>query len=353
MQEYLASWTLALAVFTAGCVEPSGDSSDDAGVDREDAGESATDGGAADAGGDPPGPPCEGPPGLYQDDACELVAEGVVSYTPRFPLWTDGVRKERFIALPYGARIDASDPDRWIFPVGTRLWKNFIVEGKRVETRELVKVRDGDGIAAWEYAAYAWDEAGRSATPIPQGVIDTLGTNHDIPSSSDCEQCHAPAAADMVLGFSAIQLNHPDSELRLDDLNDDGWFVEGQSVSTSEADVPGDATAQAALGYLYGNCAHCHVDGLVPAPAGLEMHLYVGDTTVEGTEAYRTAVNTLGEWLAPGSPPAAVDRIEPGLPEESSIWLRVSNGEMPPLGIETVDPHGLAALGAWITALAD
>src|SRR4051812_15062313 len=55
-------------------------------------------------------PRCEGPPGLYQDEHCQVLAEGVRSYSPRYPFFSDGASKERFVYLPRGAKIDASDP---------------------------------------------------------------------------------------------------------------------------------------------------------------------------------------------------------------------------------------------------
>ena len=74
--------------------------------------------------------------GLYADVATKRVAEGLLAFTPQYPLWSDGARKSRWIALPPGTSIDASDPDAWVFPVGTRLWKEFAFE-RRIETRYL------------------------------------------------------------------------------------------------------------------------------------------------------------------------------------------------------------------------
>jgi hypothetical protein len=47
----------------------------------------------------------------------------VVAFAPQYPLWSDGAGKRRWLSLPPGQAIDASDPDAWQFPVGTRLWK--------------------------------------------------------------------------------------------------------------------------------------------------------------------------------------------------------------------------------------
>ncbi len=62
----------------------------------------------------------------------------------------DGAGKRRWIALPPGTAIDGSDPDGWIFPVGTRLWKEFAFD-RRVETRYLERTSEG-----WRFATYLW-----------------------------------------------------------------------------------------------------------------------------------------------------------------------------------------------------
>ena len=58
-----------------------------------------------------------------------------VEFTPRYPLWTDGMSKRRWLHVPTGASIDKSDPDAWEFPRGTRAWKEFSRDGVPVETR--------------------------------------------------------------------------------------------------------------------------------------------------------------------------------------------------------------------------
>src|SRR5690606_34275934 len=83
--------------------------------------------------------------GLYRDIRKGELAEGVRFYVPRFELWTDGAEKRRWIALPPGTRIDTSDMEDWQFPVGTKLWKEFVRDGVRVETRLLQKTGPGAG----------------------------------------------------------------------------------------------------------------------------------------------------------------------------------------------------------------
>ena len=63
--------------------------------------------------------------GLYADVETLQIDARHLAFAPQYPLWTDGATKRRWISLPPGSAIDASDPDAWVFPAGTRLWKEF------------------------------------------------------------------------------------------------------------------------------------------------------------------------------------------------------------------------------------
>ena len=58
-------------------------------------------------------------------------------FAPQYPLWTDGATKRRWVYLPPGAPIDARDAAEWQFPAGTRFWKEFSFNGRKVETRMI------------------------------------------------------------------------------------------------------------------------------------------------------------------------------------------------------------------------
>src|SRR3954468_10090688 len=51
--------------------------------------------------------------GLYTDIATGELAPGVLLFTPRFPLWSDGSEKQRWLLLPNGTQIDTSNMDDW------------------------------------------------------------------------------------------------------------------------------------------------------------------------------------------------------------------------------------------------
>ena len=285
--------------------------------------------------------------GLYSDIASETLAPGVVAYRPRYELWSDGAEKRRWLFLPENATIDSSDPDFWHFPVGTKAFKEFVRDGVRVETRLVHKTGPGD--ADWVMVAYQWNAAQTDAFPVPDGVTDASGTAHDIPSQMDCVFCHEKLSG-RLLGVGAIQLGHDDGDLTLRSL------VESGRLSHPPDDVapalPGDASAQAALGYLHANCGTCHnPTSSAFLRTDLDTWLRVEAlSSVQATALYQTAVGVENDTMFSTSPL----RIAPGSTTDSEIYrrmtLRTQRG-MPPLGTELLDDAGLAAVSAFILGL--
>jgi len=301
--------------------------------------------------------------GLYADFTTREVDPAHLAFAPQYPLWTDGAAKRRWISLPPGTAIDASDPDAWVFPVGTRFWKEFSFGGRRVETRFMERAADGQ----WRYAVYEWSADGSEAALVPaQGRRGAYplggGRSHAIPSVSDCKVCHE-ASPSTVLGFSLLQLSPdrdpeaPHSEpppapgVDLEYLVDHGLLVglpEANRRSPPRI-AAADATERAALGYLHGNCGHCHT-----APGKLEnvgLFLRYAATSAE-EPAIESAVGRPVKDPAPGQSPDAVLRIEPGHPERSALAERMGSRyaalQMPPLGTELVDEAALALVRQWI-----
>jgi hypothetical protein len=287
--------------------------------------------------------------GLYADLAdSEALAPGVVEYRPLFELWADAAEKRRFLFLPSGGVIDSSDMDYWTFPVGTRAFKEFTTDGVRVETRMLAKAADG----SWLMLGFEWNAEGTDAIAVPRGSENVGGTQHDIPSQVMCRECHENMP-DTLLGVGAVQLSHTLGGLTLDDLIGDGRLTD---VPPAPIELPGDAVAQAALGYLHANCGNCHNRRSGDFPmVHLELFLEVDSLSdVEATPSYRTTVGVPFEGVPP-SPDLAEVRVAPGDPEGSALYQRMSVREvlvqMPPLATEIPDDDGLRSVGAWITAL--
>ena len=236
-------------------------------------------------------------------DATGLGAAAKTEFTPRHALWSDGQAKRRWIALPAGAAIDKSDPDRGEFPRGTRAWKEFSRDGKRNETRFIERGADG----LWRYATYAWSADGAKATLAPEDGIPERG----IPSRADCVACHEGAAVPL-LGFSAVQL---DTEL------------------------------PPALGYLHGNCGHCHNDGALPA-LGLALAQSAAEPAASAARTLRSLTQVESRIRLHGT--AAADRPTILLARMQS---RDPFTRMPPLGVEIVDAAGVALVERWLGQL--
>ena len=304
---------------------------------------------------------CSGPPELYSDDNCKTLAEGVRSYRPLYELWADGAGKERFIYLPPGTQIDTANPDRWNFPVGTRIYKTFSLNGKRLETRVMRKHTAGPSIDNWTFTAYAWSDDQRKADAADaNGASNVLGTQHDIPSQMQCKTCHSMQGADAVNGFGAIQLNHDRRGWSLRKLIDADLLANGTSsqpnVTLSNARLPGDIFARDALGYLHGNCGNCH-GGPMPR-AGLSLWSVVGTRNVSDTGVAKTGVcQCLTRWRDRSARDGAkyVLRVAPGDAAHSGIIGRMAvrgmGEQMPPIGSEVIDMIGLDTVSDFIDEL--
>lgn len=292
---------------------------------------------------------------------------GLLSFSPQYPLWSDGTTKQRWIMLPPGTSIDATDPEAWEFPAGTRLFKDFSL-GRRIETRVIERRADG----GWEFGVYVWDEEERQAWLAPARGIAALpvagapGGRYTIPSRSDCQACHEGARVP-VLGFSALQLSperdplapHADarSQVDLHELVRMGKLhgLPQQLLESPPRIAARTPVERAALGYLHANCGHCHAaatgtDAAVPVDLRLAQDL--------GGPASSAAV--LASLLdAPsrfrGSSDGADVIATPGRPDAGVLLERMRSRDprtqMPPLGTAKPDAEGLALIQDWLESL--
>jgi hypothetical protein len=290
-------------------------------------------------------PPRLSETGLYEGAGPTALARDVRAYAPAHELWSDGAQKRRWIRLPAGARVDSADMNSWDFPVGTRLWKEFSRDGRRIETRLLARVdATADG---WLALAYAWNVAGTEAFARPDGVENALETSHSVPEARACMTCHG-GRAHRVLGFSAVQLAHPDrapGDLTLARLVDEGLLTVPPRAPPA---IPGAPAEVAALGYLHANCGSCHNSARPPRassyapPPTLDLWLRAETLSApSATPTYRTAI---GRFVVPGAP------------IESPLYRRAAGlgwflPRMPPIATAVVDRAGLATLERWIIGL--
>ena len=289
--------------------------------------------------------------GLYADLASDRTAPDVAAYRPQFALWSDGADKRRWVSLPRGSVIDTSDMDNWRFPQGSKFWKEFSVEGKRVETRLLYKSGPTDD--DWIALSYVWNEAQDEAIAAPWGVVDARG-DHDVPAAGECMACHGGRRG-RVLGFSAIQLaesKDPPADGEAPAAIDLHELIEREQLSDLPSDhleVPGNSVERAALGYLHANCSHCHNQAR-PESSGarcfdprkdFDFTLSVNSLdSPQSTPVYRTAMGSA---------------FEPGNPDGSKAIDLVSDRglfkQMPPLATEHVDTEAVANLRLWVAGL--
>jgi hypothetical protein len=290
--------------------------------------------------------------GLFADVANAVHAADVLPFEPLYKLWSDGAQKQRWIHLPATELIDSSDMDHWIFPVGTKAWKEFSSNDKRVETRMLHKVAED----RWVMIAYQWREDLSDADAVPAGVVNARGTQHDIPSNAQCVRCHGNLP-DVLLGASAVQLSHALPGVTLEKLSNEGHLTH---PAPHNYILPGSAAAKAALGYLHANCGHCHNPGSPVYTALKARSPYTGGPrlwetvaglgSVEQTDGYASTV------LQPNAILPHLHIIEPHDPDHSELVVRMSQRgasslQMPPIATKVVDMEGLAKVRAWIQSL--
>ncbi len=259
--------------------------------------------------------------GLYVDG---VRSRDAVPFEPRFPLWSDGVDKRRWLLLPMGTTIETIDPTNWSFPVGTRLFKEFSLDGARLETRMSTRLDSG-----WVAVAYRWDAAERDAVRVPDGVVDVGGTPHDVPSAGECVACHGGREA-FVLGVSAVQLSTATRE---------DWYAAGWLSDPPSGELALRSESADGLGVLHANCSHCHnaerqnLDVPCYTPwQDFDLTLPHDVRALDATPAVQTASRMLGEL----GDSRVIDRM--------SVRGDTARRFMPPLASERVDAEGVAAV---------
>lgn len=306
--------------------------------------------------------------GLYAAGSTKEIHPDNLAFSPQYPLWSDGATKRRWLRLPPGAFIDASRPDAWVFPPGTRLWKEFSV-GRRVETRLIERLADG----SWRFAAYVWAEDGSDATLAPAAGVAALAVReapegrYTVPGEADCRACHEGPAVP-VLGFSALQLS-PDRDplaphaepLRPDHVTLQTLVARGlvrnlppALLATPPRIAAASPVERAALGYLHANCGHCHGeadDGGAAVPVGLQVwqSALPGGAHVERVRG--SMIDARGRYRMRAKPDAT-RLVAPGDAQASLLALRMRSRDprvqMPPLGTAIADTESLALIERWI-----
>jgi hypothetical protein len=208
-----------------------------------------------------------------------------------------------------------------------------------VETRLIFRSADG-----WDYAVYHWNVEGTEARLLPPkwdevpleltSVSGNTGA-YTIPSRLDCRGCHETQTGSPIIGVSPYNL---DAAL-------ERRFTAPPVRAAAPARSPEEA---AAMGYLVGNCVHCHHGVLESDNASFSL---LPEDLVAETVGVETDSSASGVGV----------RVVPGDPEGSALYEAVVQAgapdypgdfkPMPPIGVLWTDPAAATILGAWIEGL--
>jgi glucose/arabinose dehydrogenase len=290
---------------------------------------------------------------LFEDDALREPIARAVRYAPTLQLWSNGSEKDRFMLLPEGEQVDNGDRQTWDFPPGTLFVKTFSFtdeagDTRRIETRIIRRTETG-----YDYHGYKWnpadDEADILSLQTSTSVTVKLGEDktitHRIPSAFDCRSCHESNAT-VIIGFDELRLNGPgagEPDSQLEAFAADGVFVDALPEQPAQV-THDDARTAEVLGYLHGNCAHCHNRSPNTQSA----------LSLEHSVALESTINMPTE--ASGQAPGI--RIVPGSPDMSILFkafareTTAGNFEyMPPVGVQKVDTDAVQLIEDWIRDL--
>ena len=280
-------------------------------------------------------------------------ATGLIAYDIIEPFWSDGVVKQRYLALPDNTTIDINNDGDLNFPIGTVLMKYFYFQDRLIETR-LFMLQSDD---VWRGYSYQWNNTQTEATLLADALDDDIGgqTWH-YPGRTECNQCHTPAAG-FALGPELLQLNRdftgPDDGITANQIN--RWEQMGLFSNAVTADLRNEALTGShdnnadlqsrARSYLHTNCSSCHRPG-GPTPVNLDLR-------------YRTALADTGACdTVPQAGNLGINNariIAPGDANRSVLLQRINTMDaasmMPPLARNVIDDEGVALIQNWINSL--
>ncbi len=278
-------------------------------------------------------------------------AAGTIPYRVNSPFWSDGAEKQRWMAIPEGTQIATQNDGDFEFPIGTVLVKSFAFEDTPVETRLLVRHRDG----GWAGYSYEWLEDGSDAVLLESGKTKELfnGQTWMYPNRRQCLTCHTQVAG-YALGPELAQLNgdfeYPSTGRtanQLTTLQHIGLLVDPEerspdqlprlaAVGDSERPIEGRVRS-----YLHTNCSGCHrPDG--PTQALMDLRFFVDVASMN-------VCNVAPQLSALGIENPAL--IAPGSVERSIVYQRMNRRgpqQMPPLTTFLVDTVAVEVLERWI-----
>lgn len=303
--------------------------------------------------------------GLYDDFGAKTVAAANLAYTPALQFWSDGAEKHRWMYLPPNSKIGIGDFDAWVFPDGTKVWKEFKIDGKRIETRLFMKA----GVD-WIHTTYRWNDDESDAVRKDGGEMVALAGRppYEVPSTGQCANCHQNRAEEL-LGIDAVSLGLPGAEgATLASLAAAGKLSAAPPATALAIPDDGTTKAAAGIGWLHANCSACHAPGSSAAGGKGSFQLRGsqlvadGGATAKQLDVSTTMVCVQASRPNPDGGVAPIFRIAGGDPTNSLAAIlsgeRAPAGvnpgpdnQMPPLVTHMVDAKGHALLTDWIAAM--
>lgn len=314
----------------------------------------------------------------FRDLSQLTIAPGILPYDVQNPLWSDGARKRRWVALPSGSAIEFSEDGPWTFPTGSVFIKHFGMalderqpdDVWRLETRFLIASESG----GYYGLVYKWNAEQSDAELLLTGDAEDLvivqqdgasrQQTYTYPAASACPRCHS-AEAGYVMGVHTSQLN---GAYRYEDADADTGEVKAANQLATWAQLglfdrvvgdkpldeyprlasPSDASEtveRRVRSYWDSNCSMCHnPDAAIPS-WDARFTTPLERQGVIGAEPYL------------GSRPDEALLVVPGHPERSLLYLRVASTQpgvvMPPLLRNRVDDANAELLRTWIEHLAN
>jgi len=297
--------------------------------------------------------------GLYSDILTKAIAPGVRAYAPAVALWADNADKGRWIYLPPGTTIDATDPDEWTFPVGTKVWKQFSRDGIVVETRMFQKTMPN----YWVRTTYAWNADLTEAIMSPGGNITLPGDAgvYHIPTADECDQCHK-GRNDHLMGFEQVSLGLQGATgLTLPELVAEKLITPAPKLVDLTVGDDGTGRAVPSMKWLHINCGvSCHNDNSNSTAYAAGMNLRLDPTLLDGRSSAGFGARTTTLDVRANNPMwSGQIRIIPGDPTDSLLYKLITNrgtsnsvnDQMPPIATFIVDAEDTMAVGMWIGAM--
>ncbi|HYC56848.1 MAG TPA: PQQ-dependent sugar dehydrogenase [Candidatus Binatia bacterium] len=308
--------------------------------------------------------------GLFTDLSTLTPRQGLVPYSVRSALWSDGAGKRRWMSVPTGSTITYSPEAAWVFPAGSVFVKHFEFpiseldpeEIRPLETRVLVMQASGQLYGV----TYKWRDDGSDADLVTEAIEDDIviaagggfrTQTYWYPGPNDCLSCHNNGAG-QILGIKARQLVEVPADPVLDsDLDQLRWLSEAGflDIELDDGDIAeieplrslDDQAASLETrvrSYLDSNCSHCH------GSTDIDRSLWDGRFTTPLQDQGIVMGELLGDYES-----YSARVVRPGHRGLSILFQRDSSTDradrMPPIGRSRADHEFLSVLSEWIDSM--